>query len=107
MDERLVELVLRAVDLIPRGRVAAYGDLGRIVGTEPYASVVREANDRWARSLVDHLVRSGVARPLAKRAATIIDAAFLGFQLDAPLVGPTARRRAVGDLADAVAALAG
>ncbi|UUZ58388.1 hypothetical protein [Nocardioides sp. B-3] len=24
MDERLVEMVLRAVDLIPRGRVAAY-----------------------------------------------------------------------------------
>lgn len=35
MDERLVELVLRAVDLIPRGRVAAYGDLGRIVGIGP------------------------------------------------------------------------
>lgn len=35
MDERLVELVLRAVDLIPRGRVAAYGDVGRIVGIGP------------------------------------------------------------------------
>ena len=35
MDERLVELVLRAVDLIPPGRVAAYGDLGRIVGIGP------------------------------------------------------------------------
>ena len=35
MDERLVELVLRAVDLIPRGRVAAYGDIGRIVGIGP------------------------------------------------------------------------
>ena len=35
MDERLVEMVLRAVDLIPRGRVAAYGDLGRIVGIGP------------------------------------------------------------------------
>ena len=35
MDERLVELVLRAVDLIPRGRVAAYGDLGHIVGIGP------------------------------------------------------------------------
>lgn len=35
MDERLVELVLRAVDLIPSGRVAAYGDLGRIVGIGP------------------------------------------------------------------------
>lgn len=35
MDERLVEMVLRAVDLIPRGRVAAYGDIGRIVGIGP------------------------------------------------------------------------
>lgn len=35
MDERLVELVLRAVDLIPPGRVAAYGDLGRLVGIGP------------------------------------------------------------------------
>ncbi len=35
MDERGVELVLRAVDLIPSGRVAAYGDIGRIVGIGP------------------------------------------------------------------------
>lgn len=78
---------------------AALGLLGR----EPYASVVREANKHWLRSFVTHLTRSGVARPLAKRAATVIDAAFLGFQLDAPLdVGTASRRRAVADLADAV-----
>jgi alkylated DNA nucleotide flippase Atl1 len=35
MDERLVEQVLRAVDLIPWGCVAAYGDLGHIVGIGP------------------------------------------------------------------------
>ena len=35
MDERLVEMVLRAVDLIPPGEVAAYGDLARIVGIGP------------------------------------------------------------------------
>ncbi|WP_248580909.1 TetR family transcriptional regulator [Nocardioides sp. InS609-2] len=81
---------------------AALGLLGR----EPYASVVREANEHWLRSFVTHLTRSGVARPLANRVATVIDAAFLGFQLDAPLdVGTTARKRAVVDLADAVAAL--
>ncbi len=83
---------------------AALGLLGR----EPYATVVREANDRWTTALATHLTKSGVARRLAVRAVTIIDAAFLGFQLDAPLdVSPAARRRAVGDLADAVAALAG
>jgi AcrR family transcriptional regulator len=83
---------------------AALGLLGR----EPYASVVREANAHWMAALVAHLTRSGVPRPLARRAASVVDAAFLGFQLDAPLdVGTAARKRAVTDLADAVAALAG
>ena len=35
MDERLDELVLRAVELVPRGRVVSYGDLGRVVGIGP------------------------------------------------------------------------
>ena len=47
-------------------------------------------------------------RPLAKRLVTVIDAAFLGFQLDAPLdISGAARQRAVADLADAVADLGG
>ncbi len=78
-----------------------------LFGEEPYASVVREANDHWIAALVDHLVRSGVRRPLAKRAVELIDAAFMGFQLDLPLdVNTRERNRAVADLADAVAALA-
>lgn len=77
-----------------------------LLGEEPYASVVREANQHWTAALVDHLVRSGVRRPLARRAVSVIDAAFMGFELDLPLdVDPRARRRAVRDLADAVAAL--
>jgi hypothetical protein len=48
-----------------------------------------------------------VSRPLAKRAASVIDAAFMGFQLDLPLDhSETVREQAVDDLADAVAALA-
>lgn len=35
MDERVAELVLRAVELVPRGRVVSYGDLGRLVGVGP------------------------------------------------------------------------
>jgi methylated-DNA-protein-cysteine methyltransferase related protein len=35
MDERLDELVLRAVELVPRGRVVSYGDLGHVVGIGP------------------------------------------------------------------------
>lgn len=82
---------------------AALGLLGR----EPYASVVREANAVWTAALVAHLVRSGVNEGLAARAADVVDAAFMGFQLDLPLVvDPAARARTVGDLADAVAALA-
>ena len=77
-----------------------------LFGREPYASVVREANDAWLASYVTHLTRSGVPRPLARRAATLIDAAFLGFQLDAPLNGGSPQRtRALRDLAAAVAAL--
>jgi AcrR family transcriptional regulator len=78
-----------------------------LLGKEPYVTVVRDSNDLWTRALVDHLVRSGVRRPLARRAVSVIDAAFMGFQFDLPLdVDPRERRRAVRDLADAVAALA-
>ena len=77
-----------------------------LFGQEPYASVVREANEHWSAALVDHLARSGVRRPLARRAARLVDAAFMGFQLDLPLdVSTRDRSRAVADLADAVAAL--
>lgn len=31
----MAELVLRAVELVPRGRVASYGDLAGLVGTGP------------------------------------------------------------------------
>ena len=77
-----------------------------LLGKEPYVSVVRESNGHWTEAMVDHVVRSGVRRPLARRAVTLIDAAFMGFQLDLPLdVGTRERTRAVADLADAVAAL--
>lgn len=84
---------------------AALGLLGR----EPYVTVVREANARWTRALREHLVRSGVDGRRATRAVAVMDAAFLGFQLDLPLdtddKAAAARRRAVSDLAVAVEAL--
>lgn len=83
-------------------QAAALGLLGR----EPYSSAVRAANTVWMEALVAHLVASGVDGPLAKRAAQLIDAAFMGFQLDQPLdVDPSARDRAVADLGVTVAAL--
>jgi methylated-DNA-protein-cysteine methyltransferase-like protein len=35
VDERVAELVLRAAELIPPGRVASYGDLAGLVGVNP------------------------------------------------------------------------
>lgn len=35
VDEAVVERVLRAVELIPAGQVAAYGEIGAIVGAGP------------------------------------------------------------------------
>ena len=81
---------------------AALGLLGR----EPYATVVGEANQRWVAALVDHLVASGAERRRARRAVALLDAAFMGLQLDQPLATDTARPAVIGDLADAVAAIA-
>ena len=75
-------------------------------GKEPYASVVREANALWLAGLIAHLDKSGVSPAVSERAAHVIDAAFMGFQLNLGLDGdPAARARSVDDLADAVAAL--
>jgi AcrR family transcriptional regulator len=82
---------------------AALGLLGR----EPYATVVGEANQRWVAALVDHLVASGADRRRARRAVGLLDATFMGLQLDQPLASDPGHRRTVADLADAVAAIAG
>ena len=44
MDDVLVEKVLRAVELVPPGRVVSYGDLGALVGTGPrhVGTILRE-----------------------------------------------------------------
>jgi AcrR family transcriptional regulator len=82
---------------------AALGLLGR----EPYASVVREANALWVAAVAEHLTASGMPRTRAARAVRLLDAAFMGFQLDLPLgADPVELGRAVEDLADAVAAIA-
>jgi hypothetical protein len=51
--------------------------------------------------------RPDKARPTFDQRPCLVDAAFVGFQLDAPLdVSRAARKRSVADLAEAVAALA-
>ena len=83
---------------------AALGLLGR----EPYATVVREANAGWVAAVADHLVASGMPRALAARATALLDAAMMGFLLDLPLdEGDPVQQQAVRDLAEAVAAIAG
>jgi AcrR family transcriptional regulator len=78
-----------------------------LLGREPYATVVGEANERWVAALVDHLVASGVERRRARRAVALLDATFMGLQLDQPPTTDAARRAVVADLADAVAGIAG
>jgi len=78
-----------------------------LFGQEPYASVVREANAVWVAAVADHLVAAGTPPERAGRATMLLDAAFMGFQLDLPLdAGDPGIGRAVTDLADAVAAIA-
>lgn len=85
-------------------QAAALGLLGR----EPYLSVVRESNKRWVEALVDYLVDAGASRPHARRAATLVDATFMGLQLDLAIEpGAAALRRTVRDLANAVVAITG
>ncbi len=81
---------------------AALGLLGR----EPYASVVREANTAWARVLADRLAAAGEPAGRVERCVTLMDAAFMGFQLDLPVEPAGAIEQAVEDLAAAVEAIA-
>ena len=78
-----------------------------VLGTEPFATVVAEANEVWLGALADHLVASGIHRSRAPRAARLVEAAFMGLQLDEPLEPPAEVRRSVRDLADAVTSLWG
>ena len=78
-----------------------------VLGAEPFASVVAEANQVWLAALADHLVASGCTPADAGRAARLVEAAFMGFQLDEPLEPPPRSDRSIGDLADAVARLWG
>ena len=78
-----------------------------VLGAEPYASVVSEANEVWLQALAHHLGGSGLPAGPARRAARLVEAALMGLQLDEPLEDPDDVRRSVADLADAVAALWG
>ena len=78
-----------------------------LFGREPYAGVVREANAVWLTAVAEHLIASGMPRERAPRAVALLDAAFMGLQLDLPLdAEDPAQHQVVLDLADAVAVIA-
>jgi AcrR family transcriptional regulator len=82
---------------------AALGLLGR----EPYAGVVRDANEGWVAALATFLRRSGCPADRAGRAVVLLDATLMGLHLDLPVDRDTpAVHQAVHDLAEAVTAIA-
>jgi len=79
-----------------------------LFGQEPYAGVVRTANEAWVAAVVDWLVSAGCPPKAAPRAANLLDATMMGLHLDLPLDRGTKQLdRAVSDLADAIVAIAG
>jgi AcrR family transcriptional regulator len=75
-----------------------------LFGREPYATAVREINAEWASAVSAHFQRAGLGRAAAKQATVLVDATFMGLQLDEPLDSDAQLRRTVRDLADAVVA---
>jgi hypothetical protein len=51
-----------------------------------------------------HFERAGLGKAAARQATVLVDATFMGLQLDEPLDSPSQLRRTVRDLADAVVA---
>ncbi len=75
-----------------------------LFGHEPYATEVRKANKVWMKALADHLAGVGLGAAAARQVANLVDAVFMGLQLDQPLDTRGQQRRTVVDLADSVAA---
>jgi len=76
-----------------------------LFGEEPYASAVAASNARWTAAVRDHLAASGVAPERVDAVALLVDAAFMGFELDLPL-DPDEAAQGVEALAEAVELLA-
>ncbi len=75
-----------------------------LFGQEPYASAVAASNARWMAAVRDHLVASGVPEARVDAVAPLVDAAFMGFELDLPL-DPDEAGAGVDALAQAVEVL--
>lgn len=75
-----------------------------LFGREPYASSINAANQEWMSAMRGHLSASGVPPARLDQVALLVDAAFMGFELDLPL-GADDVARGVAALAEAVDAL--
>jgi AcrR family transcriptional regulator len=75
-----------------------------LFGREPYATTVRETNAEWVSAVSAHFERAGLSRAAARQATILVDATFMGLQLDEPLDSKTQLKRTVSDLADVVVA---
>jgi AcrR family transcriptional regulator len=75
-----------------------------LFGREPYATTVRETNSEWVSAVSAHFERAGLSRAAARQATVLVDATFMGLQLDEPLDSKTQLKRTVSDLADVVVA---
>jgi AcrR family transcriptional regulator len=56
-----------------------------LFGDEPYATAVAASNARWKAAVRDHLAASGVPVERVSLVTPLVDAAFMGFELDLPL----------------------
>ena len=75
-----------------------------LFGREPYATAVKETNALWVLAVAAHFRGVGLSATAARRVTLLVDATFMGLQLDEQLDSTAQQRRAVRDLADAVEA---
>ncbi|WP_241835396.1 TetR/AcrR family transcriptional regulator [Pseudofrankia asymbiotica] len=77
-----------------------------LIGQERFATIVREANERWVRALGDYLVRCGASPEAVGRIVRLVDSSLYGFHLDLSTDRPDELAEGVDDLAAAAQAIA-
>ena len=91
----------------PQQRVYVEAAALGLFGSEPYATVVAAANKIWYEALRAYVLASGVPAWHASRVANLVEATFMGLQLDDVLSDAEDDTQcAVEDLAAAVGFLA-
>lgn len=76
-----------------------------LIGEEPYRSLARAANERWAGALRAYFLRSGTPPRRVGRVVTLVDSSLFGFHLDLATDRPDELAQGVDDLAVAAQAI--